>query len=175
MRAADRVLRAIRQTRGLRRAAAWLAVQYIRFTVWSTRWTVEGDAAKNDLVARRIPFICAVWHGRLFVTPTLAPPGYRTIGMISNNRDGDLIAEIIAAWGVEAVRGSTFDHAKGRDKGGTQAFVGARKVLTGACCVTITPDGPRGPRMRAQPGIAQLSASRCASIGSSAPAGTGIS
>ncbi|MEL6267369.1 MAG: DUF374 domain-containing protein, partial [Pseudomonadota bacterium] len=54
------------------------------------------------------------------------------------------------------VRGSTYDRAKGRDKGGAQALTGAAAELAAGSVVAITPDGPRGPRRVAQTGSAQL-------------------
>jgi hypothetical protein len=84
--------------------------------------------------------------------------------MISNNRDGDLIAAIVGRFGVEAVRGSTYDREKGRDKGGKQAYQAGREALEGGAVLAITPDGPRGPRMRAQAGAAQLAIATAAPV-----------
>ena len=71
--------------------------------------------------------------------------------MISISRDGDLIARIAERWGVAAVRGSSHDHVKRRQKGGGQAYIGAaRELVRNGALVGITPDGPRGPRMQAQ-------------------------
>jgi lysophospholipid acyltransferase (LPLAT)-like uncharacterized protein len=64
----------------------------------------------------------------------------------------------VARFGVEAIRGSTTDPRKRfRDKGGSVAFTAALAALHTGAVVAITPDGPRGPRMKAQPGVAALS------------------
>lgn len=157
------LLRRIRHSGTGRAIAAWLGAAYIRLVLRTTRWQVEGREHLDAVLARGTGIIPSIWHGRLFLSPTFAPPGRRTVAMISNNRDGDLIAGVVGHFGVLAVRGSTYDRAKKRDKGGAEAYSGAERELTEhAAVVAITPDGPRGPRMRAQAGAAQLSAAtRC--------------
>lgn len=151
-------LRWLRHSPRGRWVGARLAAGYIRLVTRTTRWTVLGRENLDALLARGGGFIPSIWHGRLFMSATFAPPGRKTVAMISNNRDGDLIAAVVARFDVTAVRGSTYDHAKQRDKGGAEAFHGAYAELCNhAAVVAITPDGPRGPRMRAQPGVAALS------------------
>lgn len=127
--------------------------------VWhTTRWTVDGAEHRDAVLARGGPVLTAFWHGRLFFSPFLAPPGRETVAMISNNSDGALISAIVARFGVGAVRGSTRDPRKRkRDKGGREAYEAALAALGREAIVAITPDGPRGPLMRAQAGAALLS------------------
>ncbi|MEM0921936.1 MAG: lysophospholipid acyltransferase family protein [Pseudomonadota bacterium] len=147
------------------RGSAWgralssrLGAGYIRLVTRTTRWHVEGKDVFDATEAEETGGVIAViWHGRLFMSPTYAPVDRRrTIAMISNNRDGELIAAIVGRFDVDAVRGSTYDRAKRRDKGGLEAYHGAIAGLREGALVAITPDGPRGPRMRAQVGAAQL-------------------
>lgn len=136
---------------------AALGAFYIWLVARTTRWTVIGRGEVDQLVARPEGFICIIWHGRLFMSPTYAPPGRRAVAMISNNLDGDLIARIVAWWGVSTVRGSTHDRVKRRSKGGAGAYAGAARELTGnGALIAITPDGPRGPRLKVQAGAATL-------------------
>jgi len=137
---------------------ARLGAAYIRLVRATTRWQVEGKEPFDRLARDSAPFIAVVWHGRLFLSPALRPPGREGVAMISNNRDGDLIAAVCERFGIRSVRGSTHDKAKGRDKGGASAFRGALAALRAGAVLAITPDGPRGPRMRAQAGSAQLAA-----------------
>ncbi|MEM1344999.1 MAG: lysophospholipid acyltransferase family protein [Pseudomonadota bacterium] len=147
----------LRRVQGLRGRLAWLMAGYIRLVARTTRWQIEGAEHHRAVLAGQHGVIAAVWHGRLFLSPTWAEPGRTSIAVISNNRDGALIAAIVARFGIEAVRGSTADRRKGRDKGGAVAFQDARAALNEQrALVCITPDGPRGPRMRAQPGVAAL-------------------
>jgi len=143
--------------------AVSLGAFYIRLVSRTTRWTVIGREGWEALAARPGGFICTSWHGRLFLSPTYAPSGNvggkKAVAMISISRDGDLFTRIVERWGVAAVRGSSHDHVKRRRKGGGRAYAGAVRELTTGALIGITPDGPRGPRMRAQAGVARLAAS----------------
>lgn len=159
----DGVGRWLRHSPVGRQIGAHLGAFYIRIVNWTVRWHIEGTDNLNDALSRNSGLIASIWHGRLFLSATLAPPGRRTVAMISNNLDGDLISAIVWRFGVFSVRGSSYDHAKQRNKGGAEAFSGAFDELTAhRSVVAITPDGPRGPRMRAQAGAAALAiATRC--------------
>jgi len=137
----------------------------ISFYIWlvarTTRWTVIGRDGWDALVARPEGFVCTTWHGRLFMSPTYVPASKRAVAMISASRDGDLIAAIVGRWGVAAVRGSSHGHVKRKAKGGAEAYVAAARELSrDGALIAITPDGPRGPRMRAQEGAARLACSQ---------------
>ena len=155
----DALARRIKRSPVGRALAARLAFAYIRLVTRTTRWDVRGrDRFHGALDADGRGAIAVMWHGRLFMAGTYAPVRRRkVIAMISRNRDGDLIAGIVRRFGVVSVRGSTHDRAKRRGKGGARAYDGAaRGLLEDGAVVAITPDGPRGPRMRAQAGTAQL-------------------
>jgi lysophospholipid acyltransferase (LPLAT)-like uncharacterized protein len=149
-------LRGLARTVGSRVVVS-LVVWYIQLIARSTRWTVIGREGWDALAAQPEGFVCITWHGRLFMAPTLAPRLKPTVAMISNSRDGDLVAQIVGRWGVVALRGSSHDHAKRRNKGGVGLYrAAARALKDDGALVGITPDGPRGPRMRAQEGAARL-------------------
>ncbi|MEO1317016.1 MAG: lysophospholipid acyltransferase family protein [Pseudomonadota bacterium] len=155
---ADRLGRWLRQSRFGQLAAIRLGAGYIWLVTVTTRWEVRGREHFDRILAPGTGVIAVMWHGRLFMSPTYAPLPRRTVAMISRAGDGDVITGIVARWGVETVRGSTYDKRKGQEKGGAQAFEGAERALREGAVVAITPDGPRGPRMRAQAGAAELSA-----------------
>lgn len=135
---------------------ARLIAAYVGLVLRTTRWTIEGGEGAASLAAQPGGIVAVMWHGRLFLSPTYAPAGRRAVAMISQSRDGDLVAGIAAAWGVGAVRGSTYDSRKRREKGGRDAYAAAAAELRRGSIIAITPDGPRGPARRAQPGAAQL-------------------
>lgn len=144
---------------GLGRAAlVWLAAGYLWLVARTLRWEVRGAAHLDGLARRPSAFLAAFWHGRIALSPLLAPEGRKVIAMISSNRDGAMIAAVAERFGVGAVRGSSFDRRKRRAKGATGAYRAALAVLERPeAILAVTPDGPRGPRMRAQSGIAHLS------------------
>lgn len=130
----------------------------IRFVNWTTLWERVGAENYQNLLKDGTGVIATAWHGRLFMAVHWVPPGRRAVAMISRNDDGELIAELVRRFRVAPIRGSTYDRAKGREKGGAEVFAEAVEELTqNHALMAITPDGPRGPRMRAQRGIAQLS------------------
>ncbi len=131
--------------------AAWLAAVLLRMVVWSLRWREEGAEPIRALHAAGQPIILAFWHGRL----ALIPEAYRRIGgqrvkiLISEHRDGELIAQVMSHWGYEAVRGSS---RRGALKGAKGMVRAARTGYD----LAITPDGPRGPREELQAGVLEL-------------------
>ncbi len=163
--ALNRLAQRIRGAALTRELAARLGAFYLRMVWWTTRWTFEGQDRRDALLATGAGFVISVWHGRLFMLPCLKPRDRRIYGMISDNRDGEIIARLVGFFDVDAVRGSTADPRK-RDKakGGGGAFRECLPLLKAGHLVGITPDGPRGPRMRAQHGVAAISAVAGASV-----------
>ncbi|MBL8669204.1 MAG: lysophospholipid acyltransferase family protein [Alphaproteobacteria bacterium] len=144
-----RLGKAIGRSQGLRRAACWLLAQYIRL-VWATgRWTVEGGAAARARFAAGQPFILCFWHGRLLMMPYCWPRDRAINMLISAHRDGQLIASTVAHFGIATVAGST-------THGGGAALRAMLKALKAGESIGITPDGPRGPRMRVGGGIIDI-------------------
>jgi lysophospholipid acyltransferase (LPLAT)-like uncharacterized protein len=96
--------------------------------------------------------IYAFWHGRMLIL-SYSHRWQKIHVLISQHRDGELIARIIERLGFVSVRGST-------TRGGTKAIFEMAEKGGSGYDVAITPDGPKGPRFRVQPGtiyIAQRS------------------
>ncbi|CCW36033.1 hypothetical protein CTKA_01869 [Chthonomonas calidirosea] len=89
--------------------------------------------------------ILVTWHGRTFIAANiLRNRGYWAL--ISLSRDGELQNRIFRRFGFQTVRGST-------GRGGVRgALEMARKVQKGEV-LAFTPDGPRGPTHKVQPGV----------------------
>ncbi|MFZ1990217.1 MAG: lysophospholipid acyltransferase family protein [Alphaproteobacteria bacterium] len=140
--------------------ACWLLASYIRFVHATSSWRIVNEAAPRAYWDNDKPIIGAFWHGRL----AMMPYGWRTKTMplnmlISNHRDGSIIADMITHFGVKSVRGSAGDKVKGgskSSKGGVQAMLNMAKLAAAGEGLAITPDGPRGPRMRANAGVVAL-------------------
>jgi len=119
-------------------ALAWLIGR-------SLRWEEEG---RRHLAAARAsgrPILFVFWHNRLLhVCYRIAREGL--VMMVSQSRDGDIIARVAHDQGIASVRGSS-------SRGGTAALRAlARAMKERGLCGGITPDGPRGPRYVLQPG-----------------------
>lgn len=119
---------------------------YMLFVGATTRWTLVNRSVVE-------PFwrpdggklIGCIWHGRFPLVHKLwsFKPGVPKAKMlISMSREGGIVAHTAGVVGAEVVRGSA---AKGTQrKGGAEALR------------AMTPDGPRGPRMRAKRAPVQL-------------------
>src|SRR3990172_7496428 len=92
-------------------------------------------------------FILAFWHGRLLMMP-FCYHGKRIKLLISENKDGDLLARAMKRFGYDSIRGST-------TRGGASAM---REMIKAAreSDIAITPDGPKGPRYIVQDGVIAL-------------------
>ncbi len=144
-----RALRPIVRHPKVQTILCWLIAQYIRFVYWTGKWTLVGEAGPVALAVARKPFILAFWHGRLLMIP-YSLPGRGTVSMlISSHPDGQLIARTVLHFDIVTIAGST-------SKGGASAIRNLVRVLRNDGIVGITPDGPRGPRMRASEGVAAL-------------------
>lgn len=130
----------------LRAGLCWLASVYIRLAHVTGRWRIEGDALPNTLWDAGKPFILAFWHGRLLMMPKIWRHDVPIHMLISQHRDGELIARTVAHFGIHWLAGST-------TRGGGMALRSMLRALKAGECVGITPDGPHGPRARASSGI----------------------
>lgn len=123
-----------------------LIVGYIWLVYYTSRWTIQGE---EFLVAPPGNMIFAFWHGRLLLMPAFCPKNPRAHVVISVHTDGEIIARAISYFGLGLIRGSS-------RKGGMAALLEAKKILQQGDNVAITPDGPRGPRMRVKGNIVAL-------------------
>lgn len=143
------MVKALTKRDGVRRLLCWLAAQYIRLVFLSGRWEVVNGEVPTAYWDRGAPFILAFWHGRIMMMPYCWRRRQPINMLISQHRDGQIIARTVSHFGIDTIAGST-------SKGGMAALRSMLKALKSGQCVGITPDGPRGPRMRASDGIVQL-------------------
>jgi lysophospholipid acyltransferase (LPLAT)-like uncharacterized protein len=94
--------------------------------------------------------ILSVWHNRLLMFCYIYRNRDDCYAMISQSRDGELVSRFVGHMGFHPVRGSS-------SRGGKAALKSLAKSLIQGGYVTITPDGPRGPRYRVQRGVIYLS------------------
>ncbi len=143
------LVKALSRSDAIRRPLCWLGAQYIRFVHATCRWQVVGAEIPAAFWDRGGPFILAFWHGRILMMPYCWRRD-RTIRMlISTHPDGQIIARTVRHFGIDTVAGSS-------SKGGGAALRTMVRTLRAGECVGITPDGPRGPYMRASEGVAQV-------------------
>ena len=143
------VFKKILKSDATRAAACWAVSHYVRLVRLTSRWETIGGDIPARFWDENKPFILAFWHGRILMMPVCWRRSATLYMMASQHRDGQMIAGMVSHFGVRSIMGST-------SKGGAAALRGQLKRLKEGNCVGITPDGPRGPRMRAQGGVVAL-------------------
>lgn len=117
------------------------------------RMTYHCDAPPLAQAGRGGSRIFAFWHNRFLLMPYIyerVRAGKNICVMASRSRDGQYISDVLDGFGFAVVRGST-------SKGGGTAVKGMVESLGGGMDAAVTPDGPRGPLYRVQPGIVIIS------------------
>lgn len=140
---------------------------YLALVSRTTRWTIIGEAHAIATIegavtaaGGRAGVIVAFWHERLAVMPLCWEhfrarmpilAGGLVHVLVSQHRDGRLIGAVAARFALAMVYGST-------SRGGGAGLIAMARLITTGEHVAITPDGPRGPRRQAAPGVAHLAA-----------------
>ena len=142
-----------RASLGQRLAAS---IVYVLLSLLRLTWRIRFLDPHGVLKAGRDePFIICVWHNRLtyamyVYSESIKPVSYRRLAaMVSASRDGALLVEILRAFDIEPIRGST-------SRRGRQALLELVRKMRSGLHLAITPDGPRGPCYEIQDGILSL-------------------
>ena len=141
-------------------AGARLLGLYLAFALRTTRWSLEGSEHMAPHAAGA-PVVVAFWHERLSMMPMLwvqarrSPQGRgsnaRAHVLVSRHRDGQFIGAVVSRFALDVVLGSS-------SRGGAKSLRTLLALLASGDHIAITPDGPRGPRRVAAPGVAHLAA-----------------
>jgi len=114
------------------------AVLRLLATTW--RFEIRNEEAIQSLRMEQRPFIFSLWHGQLL--PLIWHHRHQGIAiLVSEHRDGELIARVAQSLGYRLIRGSS-------SRGGERALLGLVRDLRAGREVAVTPDGPRGPACR---------------------------
>ncbi len=110
----------------------------------------------RERLERGLPVIYAFWH-RYQLLMLFEHRNRGVPVLVSQSRDGELIAKTLHRFGFETVRGSS-------SRGGGSAFLKLVDIVRAGRSVAFTPDGPRGPFRSIQPGVLALAAKTGAPI-----------
>jgi hypothetical protein len=130
---------------------------YMLFVGVTTRWQRVNPEAMEAFFNSEAKHLACIWHGRFTLVHKLWKfgPGTKPAKfLISRSREGGLVSWVSRTVGAEVVRGSAAK--RGQQKGGMEALREMARHLDGGGVMGMTPDGPRGPRMRAKRGPVQL-------------------
>jgi lysophospholipid acyltransferase (LPLAT)-like uncharacterized protein len=123
-----------------------LGAALLRLLASTWRMRAVNDGSLNEARRAGQPVLFALWHGELL--PLLWHQRGRGVAVvISEHRDGEIIAQIAASLGYRTVRGSS-------SRGASRALLGLAREMEKGHDGAITPDGPRGPAHVFAPGAA---------------------
>ena len=118
---------------------------YIRLLRGTMQLSYRGREVLEQARRETRNYILAFWHSRFVLMP-YGYPDKRIVVLSGYHRDAEAMVRILRRFGFASARGST----TAGGTGGMRALI--RKVNLGYD-VGMTPDGPRGPRRRVQPGV----------------------
>ncbi len=124
----------------------------LRIWLKTLRFRVPEEIFSELKKIEKTPIIVAFWHNRLFIAPALRSrfrSKTKMNGLVSPSSDGAILTQFFKFLGIGAVRGST------SRRGGTAIVEIFHKISHGEA-IALTPDGPRGPRYKFNPGTALL-------------------
>lgn len=135
-----------RQLRLTDRLAILLGGGLIRLLASTWRYRVRNAEHLDAARSGGAPFVFSIWHGQLL--PLLWHHRNQGVSiLVSEHKDGELIARFAESIGYGTVRGSS-------TRGAAGALLGLVRALEEGREVGITPDGPRGPACSYAPGAA---------------------
>lgn len=128
------------------RVSLLAGVSAIRALAVTWRYRTIGDDELKRMRLEQKPVVFALWHGQML--PLLWHHRNQGVAvLVSEHKDGELIARILRWLGYTLIRGST-------SRGAGRALIGLVRTLRSGRDVAVTPDGPRGPRHKFAPGAA---------------------
>ncbi|MGH7788906.1 MAG: lysophospholipid acyltransferase family protein [Candidatus Binatia bacterium] len=120
----------------------------LRGLQWSLRVEYVDAEALHGRWGRGEQAIISFWHNRLLLLPVVAAAQPMCI-MVSHHRDGEMATRLLASWRISTVRGSA-------SRGGVRGFLRLVHAYRRGENLAVLPDGPRGPRYVAKPGVVHL-------------------
>jgi len=144
-----RLLKKIRKSPTVQRMAAFMITQYVKLVWLTSRWEYIGKEHATLYWRENKPVVGCFWHGRLLMMFKVWFGPHKLHMLNSGHADGEILAQATKNFGFGSISGSS-------TRGGKKAFLTMIKILREGESIGITPDGPRGPRYRASPGVIRM-------------------
>jgi len=109
-------------------------------------WTLRVRHVRPEHIEGTPQYILVFWHEQL--VPLMGSARWKrpiTV-MISQSKDGEIVAGVLRLFGVESARGSS-------TRGGSGAMREMLREARAGKSIVFTPDGPRGPARIAKEGV----------------------
>ncbi len=131
--------------RVLQAVAPPLAYRFIRLVHATMRCEHRNREVLERCRAETGRYILAFWHSRFLMMP-YSYPDRRLVVLLSRHRDARMLARVLDRFGLDVAFGSS-------SRGGAAALRDILRRVRDGFDVGLAPDGPRGPRRRAKPGV----------------------
>lgn len=128
-----------------------IGILWVRLLGWTIRVELS-PRAMALLKERPSGTLFLLWHNRLALALIAFSRYGRHLpltGLVSSSRDGAILAQVMHAFGIETVRGSSSRRAVEATR---ELFAALQKGRN----IVITPDGPRGPCYKMKEGTSQI-------------------
>lgn len=136
-------LRKLRQD--ILRFTGYFVITYLVDVLCKTlKVTCKNRGVIDALKAENKNFVLAFWHGSMLL-PWYTNRKQGMVSLTSKSKDGDLLAKVLKHWKYRVIRGSS-------STGGDVALGMMIDYARNKRSITITPDGPRGPRHKMKAG-----------------------
>ena len=129
--------------------ACWIGAKYIKFVSFTTKWSFINKNYVDVLWDSNESFILCFWHGRLLMMPVSWNKKKKVNVLISAHPDGQLLSNTVKHFKIDTIIGSS-------SKGSSMALRNIIRSLKSGISIGITPDGPRGPKMKINSGIIKI-------------------
>jgi len=129
--------------------ACWIGAKYIKFVSFTTKWSFINKNYVDVLWDSNESFILCFWHGRLLMMPVSWNKKKKVNVLISAHPDGQLLSNTVKHFKIDTIVGSS-------SKGGSMALRNILRSLKSGISIGITPDGPRGPKMKINSAIIKI-------------------
>ncbi len=124
----------------------WIVYRLL-FLTWRIR--IVDNPKMIARLKNKQSFCIALWHGE-FVAMAHIAQYYKVATILSDSRDGDLVANVITKLGGKSARGSS-------RKKGVKGLRQVLKLCKEGYNPTVAVDGPKGPAFEIKPGIFEIS------------------
>ena len=132
-----------------------LSSTLLRLINLTLRWETIGLDNEDRFWPYREPRILSFWHGHQLLMPWIYKNGLRKepcgrmYALISQHQDGRMIAKAMDFLGIDSIAGSS-------SRRGLGAMYDLIDCLKAGNHISITPDGPRGPKHKVKGGIFRI-------------------
>jgi len=128
----------------LRFTGHFFLVLLVNILCKTLRITYSNKSVIEELEAKNKNYVLAFWHGSMLL-PWYLHRKKKMVALTSKSKDGDLLAKVLKNWKYRVIRGSS-------STGGDVALGIMIDYAKNKRSITITPDGPRGPRHKLKAG-----------------------